>query len=109
MWFTFRVEATSTELCLLCLERVHSSAATYCAARDLMGKSALTAGSPSLLDLFSFSIFPSYNILSLSLCQSLRIVTCMLYEPATGYSKIITVNNRTRARLLQLSDNLQNN
>ena len=33
----------------------------------------------------------SYNILfSLSLSQSLRIVTFMLKEPATGYSKITT-------------------
>ena len=33
----------------------------------------------------------------------------MLYKPATGYSKIATANNRTRAWLLQLSDNQQNN
>ena len=31
----------------------------------------------------------------------------MLYEPTTGYSKITTVNNRTRAQILQLSNNLQ--
>ena len=90
MWFTSRVEATSTELCLLYLERVHSSVATCCAARDLLGNSALTAGSSSLLDLFSFPILPSYNILSLSLslCQSLWIVTYILLESATSYSKV---------------------
>ena len=33
----------------------------------------------------------------------------MLYKPATGYSKIATPNNRTRARILQQSNNLQNN
>ena len=92
MWFTSRVEATSTKICLLCLKRVHSSAATYCAARDLVGNSALPVGSPSLLDLFSSSILLSYNILSLSLslslCQSLRIVTYIVLESATGYSKV---------------------
>ena len=32
----------------------------------------------------------------------------MLYKPAIGYSKIATANNRTRARLLQQSNSLQN-
>ena len=70
MWFTSRVEATSIELCLLYLERVHSSAATYCATRALLGNSALSAESPSLLDLFSsyISFFLQYLIfLSLSI------------------------------------------
>ena len=82
MWFTSRVEATSTEPCLLYLERVHSSTATYCAARDLLGNSAHTAGSPSLLDLFSFSIFLSYNILFLSLPIP---VDCYIHTPGVGY------------------------
>ena len=88
MWFTSRVEATSTELCLLYLERVHSSAATYCAARDLLCKSALTAGSPSLLDLFSISILPSYNILSLSLSL---LIPADCYTHASMSQLLVTV------------------
>ena len=42
----------------------------------------------TLLDLFSISILLLYNILC-PLCQSPRIVTCKLNEPATGYSKIL--------------------
>ena len=60
-----------------------------------------------LLSWISFlSILLSYNIL-FPLCRSLCIVTYMLYELATGYSKITTVNNRTRAQLLKLSSNLE--
>ena len=49
-------------------ESTHSSTATYYAARDLLGNSTHSAGSPSLLDLFSFyyAFFLQY-ILSLSL------------------------------------------
>ena len=94
MWFTSRGEATSTGtgFYIISWESKHSSAATYYAAWDILGNSAHTVGSPSLLDLFSLLILPSYNILFLSpsLSQSLRIVTYMLLEPATGYSKITT-------------------
>ena len=55
-----------------------------------MGNTTHLAGSPSLLDLFSFiANFLQYT-LSLSLSQSLQIVTFMLKESATGYSKITT-------------------
>ena len=98
MWFTSRVEAMSIELCLLYLERVHSSATTYCEATDLLGNSALTAWSPSLLDLFSFSIFPSYNIISLSLSvNSYRLLHTCFYEPAADYSNILHIEYRTSA------------
>ena len=91
-WFTSRGEATSTGtgFYIISWESKHNSAATYYAAWDLLGNSVHTPGSPSLLDLFSYYIASSYNILFLSLSQSLRIVTFMLKEPATGYSKITT-------------------
>ena len=40
----------------------------------------------------------SYNISSLSLSQSLQIVTFMLKEPTTGYSKI-TIEFTTEPKL----------
>src|SRR5882757_10084428 len=90
-WFTSRLEATSKELCLYIITREskNSSAAPHMQL-EIFWVTPHTAWSPSLLDLFSISILPSYNILSLSLCQSLRIVTYMLDELATGYSNITT-------------------
>ena len=77
-----------TGLYIISRESKHSSAATYYAAWYFLGNSVHTAGSPSLLDLFSsyIAFFLQYTLLSLS--QSLRIVTFMLKESATGYSKI---------------------
>ena len=108
-WFTSRMEVTSTELCFYYSsgEGKHSSAAPHMQL-EIFWVTRHTSWSPSLLDLFSTLYCTSYNIL-FPLCRSLRIVTCILSEPATGYSKITTVNNRTRARLLQLSNNLRNN
>ena len=78
------------------LREVHSLVAPHMQL-EIFWVTMHSSWSPSLLDLFSISILPSYNILSLSLCQSLRIVTYMLNELATGYSKITTVDNKTRA------------
>ena len=90
-WFTSRVEATSTGIgfYIIAWESKHSSATTSYAARDLLGNFAHTTWSPSLLDLFSSIMLSSYNISSLSLSQSLWIVTFILKELTTGYSKII--------------------
>ena len=71
MWFTSRVEATSTELCLYIInqESKHSSAAPHMQLK-IFWVTPYTAWSPSLLDLFSFSIllFLQYTLpLSLSL------------------------------------------
>ena len=100
------MEVTSTELCFYYSsgEGKHSSAAPHMQLK-IFWVTPHTAWSPSLLDLFSTLYCTSYNI-PFPL-WSMWIITCMLYEPATGYSKITTVNNRTRARLLQLSNNLQ--
>ena len=101
MWFTSRMEVMSTELCFYYSsgEGKHSSAAPHMQL-EIFWVTPHTASSPSLLDLFSTLYCTSYNIL-FPLCRSLRIVTCMLYKPATGYSKIATANNKTGARLLQ--------
>ena len=93
MWFTSREEATSTRTVFYIMsgESIHSSAATSYAAWDLLGKSTHIARSPSLLDLFSsYDAFFLQYFLPLSLSQSLRIVTFMLKDPATSYSKITT-------------------
>ena len=91
-WFTSRMEVTSTELCFYYSSREgkHSSATPHMQLKIFSLRS------------FFFSILHSYNIL-FPLCRFLRIVTCMLYKPATGYSKIATANNRTRAWLLHQS------
>ena len=100
------------ELCfIISWESTHNSAATYYAAWDLLGNSTHSAGSPSLLDLFSsyIAFFLQY-ILSLSLSQSLRIVTFMLKDLATGYSKI-TIDLTTELELnsSSMSYNTDNN
>ena len=79
MWFTSRVEATSTELCFLYynLREVHSSAAPHIQL-EIFWVTPHLAWSPSLLDLFS--IFPSYNILSLSLCVSVNPCGLLQYK-----------------------------
>ena len=99
-WFTSRMEVTSTELCFYYSsgEGKHSSAAPHMQL-EIFWVTPHIAWSPSLLDLFSTLYCTSYNIL-FPLYRSLQIVTCMLYEPATSYSKITTANNRTRAWLL---------
>ena len=56
----------------------------------------------SLISFFSSLGCRSYNIL-FPLSRSLWIVTCILYKPATGFSKIATAKNRTRAHILQQS------
>ena len=56
----------------------------------------------SLRYFFSTFMLSLYNIL-FPLSRSLRIVTCILYKPATSFSKIATAKTRTRARLLQQS------
>ena len=86
------MEVTSTELCFIIAQGKvkHSSAAPHMHLKIF-----------SLRSIF-FSILHSYNIL-FPLRRSLRIVTCMLNKPATGYSKIATANNRTRAWLFQQS------
>ena len=97
MWFTSRMEVTSTGLCFIIAQGKvkHSSATPHMQLKIF-----------SLRSLFS-SIFLSYNIL-FPLCRSLWIVTCIFYKPATGYRKIATANNRTKARILQESNSLQN-
>ena len=99
-WFTSRMQVTSTELCFYYSlgEGKHSSAAPHMQL-EIFWVTPHTAWSPSLLDLFSSLYCTSYNIL-FPLCRSLWIVTCMLYELATGYHKITIANNRTRAWLL---------
>ena len=94
MWFAPRMGVTSTELCFSIIAQGKANTVLLhliCSSRS------------SLLDLSSLPLCClSYNIL-FPLSQSLRIVTCMLYKPATGFSKIATARTRTRARLLQQS------
>ena len=97
-WFTPRMGVTSTELCfsIIAQGRVkHSSATPHMQLKISSLRSLLS----SIL-LFYNTLFPP--------CRSLRIVTCMFFKPATGYRKIAIADNRTRARLLQQSNSLQN-
>ena len=77
---------------------VHRTVLLYYSLRE--GKHSSAAPHMQLKIFSLLSILLSYNIL-FPLSRSLWIVTCMLYKPATGYSKITTANNRTRARLLK--------
>ena len=62
MWFTSRMEVTSTELCFYYSlgEGKHSSAAPHMQL-EIFWVTLHTAWSPSLLDLFSISILLLYN------------------------------------------------
>ena len=70
MWFTSRMEVTSTELCFYYSsgEGKHSSAALHMQL-EIFWVTPHTAWSPSLIDLFSFSILHllQYNLPSLSI------------------------------------------
>ena len=81
---------------------VHRTVLLYYSLREGKHNSA----APHMqLEIFSLRSFfftlgcHSYNIL-FPLSRSMRIVTCILYKPATGFSKIATTKTRTRARLL---------
>ena len=76
---------------ILYLERVNIVPLQPIMQLEIFWETPCTQPRALLLDLFSFyiSFFLQYNIL-LSLTQSLWIVTFMIKEPATGYSKITT-------------------
>ena len=107
-WFTSRVEATSTELCLYIITwgSKHSPAAPHMQL-EIFWVTPHTAWSPSLLDLFSFSIllllqYPLPLSQSLRIVQSLWIAIHMLTEPATGYSKIIQMEYQDQSSALTI-------
>ena len=79
MWFTSRMEVTSTELCFYYIsgEGKHSSVAPHMQLKIF-----------SLRYLLYLYIAPLtiYSSLSVDPCGSLHV---MLYEPATGYSNIL--------------------
>ena len=80
-----------------------------CASHYSLREGKHSSAAPHMqLKIFSLiSFFSTFRLSFLHvlfpLSRSLWIVTCMLYNPATGFSKIATAKTRTRARLLQQS------
>ena len=90
MWFTSRMEVTSTELCFYYSsgERTQSSAAPHMQL-EIFWVTPHTAWSPSLLDLFSFSIL---LFLQYTLPLSLSVNPCGLLHTYSQNQLLATIN-----------------